>query len=303
MKVCQGALGIEPMALAAYDANDCIVGLLTSQRVQTLNAPLRISSRSVLYATPLVENSGVGRIALAKLLEQHDRQMMQTTVFAEMRPVVEVSDHQSVLLDADYEYYDYLNYVVDLETSEEELWSGLSKSCQKQIRKSRRRGVEIRVMNSVEGAQLLYRFLQASYRRSRVPLAHISLFESAIQHMAEQVRISIAFYQKRPVAGGILLAFKDRALAWYGGSERERGVSPFDLLTWEEMRWAREAGLRWYDFGGAGCPNEPYGPRDFKSKFGGALVNYGRYRKVYSPWRMGVAKLGYALGRQFVSPK
>ena len=43
----------------------------------------------------------------------------------------------------------------------------------------------------------------------------------------------------------------------------------------------------------AGWPDKPYGVREFKAKFGGSLVHYGRYRKVYSRWKMALAERAY----------
>jgi lipid II:glycine glycyltransferase (peptidoglycan interpeptide bridge formation enzyme) len=70
-----------------------------------------------------------------------------------------------------------------------------------------------------------------------------------------------------------------------------------DLLQWHEIAWSGEQGYSRYDFGGAGWPNVPYGVRDFKAKFGGDLVCYGRYRKVYSRWKMALAERAYAIRR------
>ena len=38
-----------------------------------------------------------------------------------------------------------------------------------------------------------------------------------------------------------------------------------------------------FDFDGAGKPDIPYCVRDYKKKFGGKLVNYGRYTLVLNP--------------------
>lgn len=57
-----------------------------------------------------------------------------------------------------------------------------------------------------------------------------------------------------------------------------------------------------YDFGGAGWPNEDYGPRHFKKKFGGELVRFGRYRKVFSPIRMKMAEAAYDATRRMSRP-
>ncbi|MDH4208252.1 MAG: hypothetical protein OEV76_05210, partial [Anaerolineae bacterium] len=50
---------------------------------------------------------------------------------------------------------------------------------------------------------------------------------------------------------------------------------------------------RVYDFGGAGKADEEYGVRDFKAKFGGDLVCYGRNTCVHAPFRLAMSKLGY----------
>ena len=54
-----------------------------------------------------------------------------------------------------------------------------------------------------------------------------------------------------------------------------------------------------FDFGGAGKPNEEYGVRDFKKKYGGKLVNFGRYEKVHSPKKLKVSKQVFKLVRKF----
>jgi lipid II:glycine glycyltransferase (peptidoglycan interpeptide bridge formation enzyme) len=70
-------------------------------------------------------------------------------------------------------------------------------------------------------------------------------------------------------------------------------------LRWFELRWAHDNGFSVYDSGGAGQPDVPYGVRKFKSKFGGRLVQYGRYRRVNSPWRLAIAERAYELNRRF----
>jgi lipid II:glycine glycyltransferase (peptidoglycan interpeptide bridge formation enzyme) len=64
---------------------------------------------------------------------------------------------------------------------------------------------------------------------------------------------------------------------------------------WHILKWGAENGYRHYDFGGAGRPNEQYGVRDFKAKFAGELVSYGRNVCVHAPFRLFLSKLGYGL--------
>ena len=50
--------------------------------------------------------------------------------------------------------------------------------------------------------------------------------------------------------------------------------------------------LNYFDFLGAGKPNEDYGVRDFKAKFGGDLVENGRFEKIHKPMQFTIAKIG-----------
>jgi hypothetical protein len=64
----------------------------------------------------------------------------------------------------------------------------------------------------------------------------------------------------------------------------------------------KEHKFRLFDFGGAGKPCEKYGVREFKAKFGGELVSFGRYIFVHSPFLFGLCKVGYGIW-QFVTPR
>ena len=58
------------------------------------------------------------------------------------------------------------------------------------------------------------------------------------------------------------------------------------------MEWGLNNGYSVLDFGGAGKPNEKYGVRDYKMKFGGELVNFGRYTKINNKSKMLLGKTG-----------
>ncbi len=44
---------------------------------------------------------------------------------------------------------------------------------------------------------------------------------------------------------------------------------------------------------GVGRPDRKYGVRDFKARFGGELVNYGRLTRVNNHFLYNIAELGY----------
>ena len=70
---------------------------------------------------------------------------------------------------------------------------------------------------------------------------------------------------------------------------------PSVMATWAGMEYAAEHGCARYDMMGAGEPNVPYGVRDFKSEFGGKLVEHGRFLCICKPWLYKIGKLGVKL--------
>ena len=76
-------------------------------------------------------------------------------------------------------------------------------------------------------------------------------------------------------------------------------TSPNEALVWHILQWGKANGFQVFDFGGGGNPNEPYGPREFKLKFGGAQVSYGRNVCIHSQLRFNLSKAGYGLYRRF----
>ena len=206
---------------------------------------------------------------------------------------------KEALLANGYEHHDYINYVIDLAPGVDSLWKGLNKKLRQKIRSTHRKGLVIRDDNTIAGIHRLYELLRASYHRARIPLPDRSLFLNALASLPREcVRVRTAFVGQRPVASIISLAFGDRVFSWYGGTVRLQGFSPFACIVWDDIAWACEQGYRYYDFGGAGWPEEDYGPRKFKSQFGGSEMRYGRYTLAYSKMRLRLAEIGFDLSRR-----
>ena len=287
---------------AKCNHSDQILALLPSVRIETVRGlASRLASRTIWYSEPLLSESAdpkVAQQALSDLIKIHDRQNSWSTLFTEVRPLLSPGSEREVLEKAGYQFLDYLNYVVNCDRSAEQHLASLSKSTRQKLRRSFKRGCEVELQNSHEGVRRMYPLVKSSYSRSRVPLAPIELFHAAVDQLpAEYLQIRIATYQGRDVGAGIGLTYKDRFYAWYGGSYRDLDVLPFYCLTWKEIEWCCQHKML-YDFGGAGWPDESYGPREFKKKFGGELCHFGRYRKTHSKARLMLAESGYAVLRR-----
>ncbi|MCC7084100.1 MAG: GNAT family N-acetyltransferase [Pirellulales bacterium] len=306
VRVFQQTRGNKPLALASMTADGRIAALLVSVRVQTLPPPMgRLSSRAVFYAEPLCSDHPDSMKALSQLLAFHDARVRRSVLFAEVRPLFAPGSERVVLERAGYSHLEYLNVLYNVSQPVEDMWLEVHKSAQRAVRQCERRGLTVAEVPKDSAVETLYPLLQLSYGHSGVPLADRSLFEAAVAELCQHgyAKFFAVFDGAAPVAMDVMLTFKDRIYFWYGGVTRAAAGSPCSLLRWFELKWAHDNGFAVCDSGGAGWPNIPYGVRDFKRKFGGDLVQYGRYRKVFAPRTLAMAEKAYNLKRRVFARK
>jgi lipid II:glycine glycyltransferase (peptidoglycan interpeptide bridge formation enzyme) len=129
-------------------------------------------------------------------------------------------------------------------------------------------------------------------------LADISLFYQAYETLVPRgmAKFMLAYVGNEPAAVSIDLLYKDVIYGWFGGMDRKfMAHVPNEMLMWNILKWGCNHGYRVYDFGGAGKPDEQYGVRDFKAKFGGDLVCFGRNTWESRPALLAVSKLAYSI--------
>jgi serine/alanine adding enzyme len=306
IRVYGAAKGHKPLALAAVRPDGRIVAILVAVRVQTLPGPLgRISSRSIMFAEPLCDDDSSSVKPLAQLIARHDQLMKHQVLFTEVRPLFASGSERGALEHCGYKYLEYLNHLVDLTKPVETLWSEIHRSAKRHIRACERRGFEVREVNEANVVDKFYPLLEMSYENAGVPLAHRSLFDAAVATLKhrDMIKFFATYVDGTPIAMDAMLIYKDRIYFWYGGVVRLQNVSASSILRWRELVWGEEHGYAICDSGGAGWPDKPYGVRDFKVKFGGELVQFGRYRKVYSPRLLACAERVYEFGRKAFAKK
>ena len=107
---------------------------------------------------------------------------------------------------------------------------------------------------------------------------------------------------KDEIIGGTVCVYDDETVyEWFacGKDGIYKTIFPSTLATWSGIRFAAESGRKRFDMMGAGAPGDGgYGVRDFKAKFGGELVEYGRFKYVCNPLLYAIGKLGVAVLRK-----
>ncbi len=293
-----------PDVLAEVDGDGEIRALLTPVTIATLGGPLRsITGRVVAFAGPLAVDGSDGEAAVRRLLTTFRRTVPRSALFVEIRHIFDPGPNRGALAVSGFTLEPHLNFFVDLTAPTDVLWGRLTQSTRRNVAKARREGVTI--IEATDEAQVAegYAVLEDVYRRIQVPLPDRSLFEAAARRLGAtgSYRMLLARAQGETIGVLTLLGGNGLITYWYTGTLREHAkLRAGDLLVWHAIEMGHDEGYRSMDFGGAGQPDVPYGVRDFKAKFGGDLVAFGRDLWVPSPTRLRLATAAYRSARRFL---
>jgi len=298
------AKGFDPALWAVTDDSGVVHALMLTANITVIGGIFRfMTTRSVVYGGPICSEGEQGRAALAFLLREYKRQAGAAVLYTEFRNVNDVTDLMPALEENGFVFEDHLNFLIDLTRPTEVLWKNIRSNAQRNIRKAQKSGVTIEEAQTPEDVEAAYTILQDVYHRIRVPLPDPTLFRAAFDtlHPKGMMRILFARLNGVNIAALTLLIYKGNILYWYTGPLREYAeYRAGDLLVWSALEVGKQYGCHTFDFGGGGKPNEEYGVRDFKLKFGGQQVNFGRNVCVHSPARLRVSEFGYSVLRKFL---
>jgi hypothetical protein len=294
-----------PKLHAAIDErNGNILSLLLSVHISVLGGLIsKFTSRSIIYGGVLCIDSVDGKNSLVPLMDVYNKSVKNKVLLTEIRNMNCTDELKNHFEECYYKYEDYLNYLIDLKRPIDTIFQSFSKSRRKNIKKSEKNGISIEEVIDKGKLPILYGLIKNTYSKIRIPVADFSLFISAFDRLCsrEMVKFFLASVKDQYIAARIILLFKNQIFDWYAGAdENYLDFYPNEMLVWHILKWGSQNGFHSFDFGGAGKPDEKYGVRDFKERFGGELVNYGRYVQIRSPRLLELSKKGYEIYRRFL---
>jgi len=288
------AKNYQPIVVACYEA-DSLAGVLLAVIQKEYKGVLgKLSARSVIWGGPLVRNHDCQ--LLEAILQEYDRVSKGKAIFSQVRNIFNMDWSKNALTKHGYIYEDHLNILIDLEESEEQLWKNIHSKRKNEIRRAEKDGTSFEVLNDADSLEACWPILENVYQRARLPLPDFSLFKELLngKNGKSPLKVFAAMHNGKIIGALLALCWRERVLDWYAGAYQDcLAKYPNDLLPWGAMLWGKKNGYKTFDFGGAGKPGVPYGVRDFKLKFGGELVNLGRFNKTYKPLTMKIAKIGF----------
>lgn len=184
--------------------------------------------------------------------------------------------------------------VLDLTLDEDTLLANMKEKWRYNLRLAVRKGVQIRVAETLKEVDNWYELLQTTSIRDQFGIHTREYYRKAWQLFAprEQARLLLANYNGQLLAGIFVGLMAKQAIYLYGASSNEqRQLMPNYLLQWEAIRWAKQAGATIYDFWGIPETDEKTeamaGVYRFKSGWGGRIVSFaGNYECTYRPVAM-----------------
>jgi serine/alanine adding enzyme len=263
----------------AIDESDILLALVvvTIQKEQGITG--FFSRRGIIYGGPLIDPKYPD--TLNTLLQKVNSYIGDKVIYFETRNLYDYTDYKGIFLKNGWDYMPFLNFHLNT-TDINSINNTISKSRLRQIKKALQSGVSYREAKVIEEVQDFYKILFRLYKtKIKKPLPQWDFFKSFFElRLGLYLLVSL----KEKVIGGIMCpVLKGKVIyeLYVCGLDAEyKQYFPSVVSTWAAIEYANNNNLPLFDFMGAGKPDENYGVRDFKSRFGGELVEYGRFIKI-----------------------
>ncbi|MDO9254900.1 MAG: GNAT family N-acetyltransferase [Bacteroidales bacterium] len=292
-----------PYYFLLYDDNEVIGVMLAVIIRETKGLFSVIGSRCVVYGGPIVQKDNPEH--LSKLLNSLNTSISRLTVLTQFRNFrIWNKESISVFKNNGFIFHDHLNLVIENQESEATL-SGMNPSRRRQLRKGLQSGAILKPAANITEVKELYDILYTLYRKKvRKPLPKWPFFEQFYNEIVKSGKgiILLVHYNDKIIGGIVSPVTPGKTIyeLYICGLDKEYPQQhPSVLATWAALDWAAKNNIPEFDFLGLGKPEIPYGVRNFKLRFGGEQVNYGRFgRRNYNIMYF-IAELGYNILRKF----
>lgn len=251
-----------------------------------------LSRRAIINGGPMLADD-ITVAEIQELLNSCSQRLKGNAIYVETRNFADYGLYRDAFGKCGWQYEPHYNFHVDT-SSMEVVEANLGKSRKRDIRTSFRDGATIGEAESLDEVKALYDILESLYAtKVKTPLFPFEFFEKLY---AEQWgRIFVVRFEGCIVGGTVCVCGGDTIYEWFACGEDgiSKSVFPSTLATYAGIKYAAENGYKRFDMMGAGAPGDGgYGVRDFKAKFGGELVEHGRFKYVIDPFLYKLGTLG-----------
>lgn len=288
----------EPVFLAAVnDANEVQGTLLAVIQKEHPGILGKFSARSIIWGGPLIKDDNPD--VLYFLLKEYNKKIKGKAIYTQFRNLWGWSEQEKRIFEKHgFRYEAHLDILIDLTKSEDELLLEMHKGRRKNIRRASRLSLQfVEIKNKGEFEKCI-ELIKNTYKRVKLPSPDKSFFHEANAQFKKTAGFKkfALKYGDEIISTRFALCYSGLVYDWYAGTNEDHlDKYPNDYLPWKILEWGVENGYKTFDFGGAGKPGIPYGVRDYKMKFGGDLVEFGRFEKVHNKLLFNIGRIGFIL--------
>lgn len=238
------------------------------------------SRRAIINGGPYLAED-ITDAEVVELLERCKSGLKGKCIYFETRNFEDYDKYKETFQNVGFVYEPHYNFMIRFD-SESDYFSNFSQNHKRSIKSALRDGVIINDIPSKEEIHKFYSVLSDLYEKKvKTPLFPESFF----QELAVIGKLITVSDNCNKIIGGIAMATSagDTCYEWFvcGNDTNYKKLHPSTIATYAGIKYAYENGYKAFDMMGAGAPGDGgYGVRDFKAKFGGELVEYGRFKCI-----------------------
>lgn len=243
------------------------------------------SKRAIIYGGPLLKSEMHEDPSLDMLIQYIDRKLKKKVIYVEIRNLNNYSNCRHLFNKYGWKYLPYLNYQIDC-SSYDLIWKKFNSTRRRQIKRSIEAGVQIVEATCINDVDEFYSILEKLYNRKiKKPLPPRIFFENFFKFKLG--KYLLVKYNETVISGIMCPYIEGKTLYEFyicGLDHEFKSLNPSVMATYAAIDYAHKHGFKCFDFMGAGKPSNKYGVREFKSKFGGELLENGRFIRIFNPF-------------------
>jgi len=281
---------MQPFIYGASD-NGNLVGIICGYIVSEGSRIKQFFSRRAIVPGGALFADSINEDTLKDFLSFVATEIKDKAIYLELRNYNDFSRYKSTFSISGFQYQPHFNIHVDTSNKTKTI-NKISESKRRQFKLSINRGVSFEQTNCEHEISALYECLSKVYKHKiRKPLFPIEFFLKLCK-----LSSSVFFVVKkenRVIGGLVSVRLNDKCMyEWFicGEESAELKIYPSVVATMGGINFALDNNIDRFDFMGAGKPGKPYGVREFKSKFGGELVEHGRFLYICKPFLYSLGK-------------
>jgi CelD/BcsL family acetyltransferase involved in cellulose biosynthesis len=239
------------LALRDEASGEIVAGLPVYRVRSWLLGNRLVSIPFASFCNPLVSGHGQFDVLLSELLEEYQRNGSDRLEVRMCESAQQLS-HPPFSRIAQFKH----NFL-PLDRDPDELFDNLAKTsvCQK-VNKARKAGVVIEEAGDEKSLKICHSILVRLRHRLSLPAIPFSFFEAMRRHLwPNYMKLFLARERNKPVACHLVLTYKDLWTSEYSASTYDALHGANQLLYWETIRRAINAGVKVFSFGRTSVSN------------------------------------------------